>query len=77
MYVGEWVFGKKHGYGTCTYRSGDVYEGTWVNDEVCSICMLCMYVCDVYEGTWVNDEYVVYVCCVYMYVCDVCGHLGQ
>jgi hypothetical protein len=33
MYVGEWRFGLKHGYGKMTYPSGKVEEGYWENGQ--------------------------------------------
>lgn len=26
IFEGDWVMGRKHGFGICTYRSGDRYE---------------------------------------------------
>ena len=32
-YVGEWVEGRRHGLGTCTWCDGRLYSGQWCNDE--------------------------------------------
>ncbi len=32
-YIGEWVEGKRTGFGKCFYTSGDYYEGQIVNDK--------------------------------------------
>jgi hypothetical protein len=32
-YVGDWLNGKRNGFGVELYSSGDVYEGYFVNDE--------------------------------------------
>jgi hypothetical protein len=31
VYVGDWVNGNMHGYGTCTYTNGTQRTGTWQN----------------------------------------------
>lgn len=31
-YLGEWVKGKKNGYGIFFYSNGTIYEGEWVED---------------------------------------------
>ena len=32
-YVGQYVKGKRHGFGTFNYASGNVYEGQWIEDK--------------------------------------------
>jgi len=33
FYDGEWLFGKKWGYGRKIYFDGSTYEGGWVEDQ--------------------------------------------
>ena len=32
-YVGDWLQGKRCGYGTCVYSDGDKYSGEWSDDR--------------------------------------------
>lgn len=32
-YTGEWLDGKKHGFGTFVYGNGAKYEGEWIQDQ--------------------------------------------
>lgn len=33
IYEGEWIDGKKDGYGTQQWIDGTIYEGFWENDK--------------------------------------------
>ncbi len=33
MYDGAWQEDMRHGYGTLTYATGEIYEGAWANDK--------------------------------------------
>ncbi|MBR2406471.1 MAG: hypothetical protein IKB04_09630 [Clostridia bacterium] len=45
-----------HGRGKMTYKSGDAYDGEWVNDQVSGHGTYTWKNGDVYSGAWVNDQ---------------------
>eukprot|EP01126_Amoeba_proteus_P062234 TRINITY_DN842_c0_g3_i3.p1 TRINITY_DN842_c0_g3~~TRINITY_DN842_c0_g3_i3.p1 ORF type:complete len:277 (-),score=56.41 TRINITY_DN842_c0_g3_i3:86-916(-) len=54
-YEGEWLDGKKHGYGIY-YNRGSRYEGEWMGDTNHGKGKYVWENGDTYEGDWVNNE---------------------
>ena len=49
---GDWVYGKRHGYGVYYYADGSKYDGEWVDDKVHSRGT-CFYTSgNKYVGEW-------------------------
>jgi hypothetical protein len=34
-YEGDWINGRRHGFGIMTYTNGEIYEGDWINGRRC------------------------------------------
>jgi len=49
-YCGEWVQGKRTGFGYCDWKSGSVYIGEFKNDQICGKGKFIWSNGDVYEG---------------------------
>lgn len=54
-YEGDWVEGKKHGYGTFIWKNGDKYVGYWSNDKANGQGTMKWANGDKYVGEWKND----------------------
>jgi hypothetical protein len=54
VYDGAWQEDMRHGYGTLTYATGEVYEGTWANDKKGAgrHCCVCVCVCACVRYVW-------------------------
>ncbi len=55
LYAGEWVNGKRQGYGDTVYPNGDAYYGEWVNDEYSGIGRYRYANGDSYDGEWKDN----------------------
>ncbi|XRB17950.1 radial spoke head protein 10B [Pseudoscourfieldia marina] len=58
-YVGEWVNGKRHGYGVITFdgpNGKERYEGAWENDQKCGEGTMHYRSGSVYTGCWKADQ---------------------
>ncbi len=55
LYAGEWVGGKRQGYGDTVYPNGDAYYGEWLNDEYSGIGRYRYANGDSYDGEWKNN----------------------
>lgn len=55
LYAGEWVGGKRQGYGDTVYPNGDAYYGEWLNDEYSGIGRYRFANGDSYDGEWKNN----------------------
>ena len=59
QFDGEWIKGKKNGYGTRTYGDKSVYTGMWVEDKRHGEGKFIMVTNDglfEYEGEWAMDQ---------------------
>ena len=63
-YEGEWVDGKKEGFGKYTYASGGVYEGDWAGDERRGEGKMTWASGDKYEGEVRNFRYDKQILCM-------------
>lgn len=52
---GEWVHGKRHGYGVLIWRNGSRYEGHFIDDKLGGQGVLCWSVGLEYRGEWINN----------------------
>ncbi len=55
-YVGEILKGKRHGFGSCKYKTGDYYTGQWNNDKVEGYGRLLNKSSEVYTGEFNNGQ---------------------
>ncbi|CAD8074541.1 unnamed protein product [Paramecium primaurelia] len=55
QYEGEWLEGKRDGYGKQSWPDGSIYEGEWKEDKSCGKGKLIHADGDVYDGDWVDD----------------------
>ncbi|CAD8093982.1 unnamed protein product [Paramecium sonneborni] len=64
-YEGEWIDGKREGYGKQQWPDGSVYEGEWKNDKSCGKVVkninqqkgrLIHADGDIYDGDWLDDQ---------------------
>lgn len=55
-YVGDWINGKKNGYGVEVYGSGDIYEGDWLENERSGHGVEKHITGDVFDGDWLNND---------------------
>ena len=55
-YTGEWLDGKRDGYGVQIWVDGSRYEGNWKNDKANGDGKLFHADGDVYEGGWMDDK---------------------
>jgi hypothetical protein len=55
-YVGDWRYGRFHGYGTSTYSNGDIYVGEWKDDEKSGQGTLTFANGVVKVGIWENND---------------------
>lgn len=55
MYAGEWLNGKRSGYGDAIFQNGDSYFGEWKDDTYCGVGRYRYSNGDVYDGEWVNN----------------------
>jgi hypothetical protein len=49
--MGEWKMGKRHGRGKCYRNDGSIYEGNWIEDEICGYGRM----------IWENGDYYVFI----------------
>lgn len=56
IYKGEWLNGKRHGYGVQTWPDGARYEGNWKDHKTQGIGKFYHADGDIYEGEWNNDK---------------------
>ena len=55
MYAGEWLNGKRSGYGDAIFQNGDSYFGEWKDDLYNGIGRYRYANGDVYDGEWTNN----------------------
>lgn len=55
-YKGQYVRGKRHGYGVMTYKDGSAYDGDWVENERNGTGCQSFTSGDKYRGTFLNDR---------------------
>lgn len=51
-YVGEWIEGKRHGYGVYTDKNGDIYTGTFVGNKPHGKGIFNYHNGNRFEGSW-------------------------
>ena len=56
VYDGEWMNGRRFGFGVQTWPDGSRYEGMWENDKANGQGKLTHADGDVYEGEWKDDK---------------------
>lgn len=56
VYVGDWVNGKRHGFGEHTFPNGERYIGYWKNGKREGFGRRYFISGDWYEGHWVRDK---------------------
>jgi hypothetical protein len=54
-YVGNFINGKRHEFGTYFYKDGSVFEGDWKNGDREGFGVLTLATGQKYEGEWKND----------------------
>lgn len=54
-FQGEWVHGKRHGYGLLIWRNGSRYEGHFIDDKLGGEGVLCWSLGLEYRGEWINN----------------------
>lgn len=58
-YDGEWIKGKKNGYGTMVYADKSIYSGNWTDDKRNGEGKMTVNTKEgtyTYEGEWVMDQ---------------------
>ncbi len=55
-YSGQFLDGKRHGFGTMTYPNGDIYEGEYKNGKREGQGQMTYANGNVYDGQWVNSK---------------------
>lgn len=55
LYAGEWLNGKRNGYGDALYSNGDTYYGEWKDDSYHGVGRYRYSNGDVYDGEWTDN----------------------
>jgi hypothetical protein len=56
FYEGEWINGKRDGYGRLRWNDGSLYTGYFLNDKACGFGKLLHADGDIYLGYWDDDR---------------------
>ena len=56
VYTGEWLNGKRDGYGRLKWNDGSIYCGYFMNDKACGFGKLVHADGDIYLGYWEDDR---------------------
>nr|XP_054772682.1 LOW QUALITY PROTEIN: radial spoke head 10 homolog B-like [Lytechinus pictus] len=56
QYIGDFVYGKRHGYGVFLYANGAKYEGEWMNDKKSGRGVFTFKNGRIFDGIFVDDR---------------------